>query len=497
MAKKSGAKKTEKKEVNWKKILASVAIGFIVFLFVASIFIGWGAKGRLKTPVDYALKINGEKVHITVFQDTYSYLSSIYADYLSKFPPSQVKKILKDETTRRLVQIYLLKQFAEKQEIVIPDKILKDTLIYRLAYREGVSPYNIPKSVLLRKYDELKNESLAYSVQGDVETAVAFTYPELIYLYQIELYKAKVETAFLDYSKFFRKIVVKSKKKELDEFVATNRSDYAEKVEVILLTAKRKRFAQNVSDSLNSLKTKPTVEDVKKFVEKHIKMYPNAEPKIKIVVLRRSDTSKLNSKLFREAVSLEEGKTSKAIYFKRKYYVVSVVRHQKFDELAPETRDKIVSDFIDKNKDELLAEFLPSMNSVMEVVVDEVKKGRPMRVSAQRNKVDYYNLKPFSLLAVAFKDVRGKEVPFKPSPQFLLKVFTAKSGSVSKPIKLDSGIVVFKLQKKYKASEKFEETAYKLTLYGASLKNNAVKQDWFSFIRKGAVVESRVDEFYK
>jgi len=224
-----------------QSIIIKVVFGIIVLSFIGTMFLVWGkgSDGTGRSP-GYAAKVNGVKISLEEFQNSYQHLRNMYLQiYGSSLPPDMEKKLgLKKIALDGLIDNALVVKEADKMGIKVTTDEVSNTIAGMTMFqKDGVFNFKLYQQLLnsnrmsVTDFEEgLKKELIIKKARQAIRDKVTVSDEEAL-----NLYKKENDKIDLEYASFAPADVIgeiKPTEAELKDYLQKNQDDFktAEKV---------------------------------------------------------------------------------------------------------------------------------------------------------------------------------------------------------------------------------------------------------------------------
>ncbi len=225
-----------------QSVIIKVVFGVIVLSFIGTMFLVWGkgSDGTGRSP-GYAAKVNGTKISLEEFQNSYQHLRNMYLQvYGSSLPPDMEKKLgLKKIALDGLIDNALVVKEADKMGIKVTTDQVSNTIAGMAMFqKDGVFNFKLYQQLLnsnrmsVTDFEEgLKKELIIKKARQAIRDKVTVSDEEAL-----NLYKKENDKIDLEYASFAPADVIgeiKPSEAELKDYLQKNQDDFktAEKVE--------------------------------------------------------------------------------------------------------------------------------------------------------------------------------------------------------------------------------------------------------------------------
>jgi len=319
-----------------------VTIWISTIAFVGAGFVGWGSYDYGKSSSTVAV-VGEKEIPLKDLQNEYSTLYSQYqrmfGDKFNKEFAQQLK--LEDVALQRVIQKYLLINYADELGLMVTDKeVAKELVTIPSFLKNGKFDKNSYMSVLKQNRltpaefeSQLKQDLLVQKVQKIFNQPLLEN--ELKNISELLLVQDRVSIATIDTSK----IKVKTSIKQLKAFYEKNKENYKSNVGYEISFTKIVTIAG---------KTKKEMK--KDALKKYIKLKKDKIDFENNKVIYTADDF-LSGEIFSKVTTAKEGKTLKPIYDGKDYYIIKLIGIVEPKPLPfKEVKDLVKADYINQQK---------------------------------------------------------------------------------------------------------------------------------------------------
>ncbi|SNB44686.1 peptidylprolyl isomerase [Geobacter sp. DSM 9736] len=190
-----------------QSVIIKVVFGIIVLSFIGTIFLVWGEGGTSVGGASYAAKVNGEKISLEAFQNSYYRLRNIYDQiYGRSLTPEMEKQLgIKKTALDNLIETALVRKEAKRMGI----KVSKDEIAAAVAavpsfQKNGAFDFQLYQQILRSSRmtptqfeDAQKEELLVKKAREQVKNQVKVTDEEAL-----QAFKKQNDTVELQFISF-------------------------------------------------------------------------------------------------------------------------------------------------------------------------------------------------------------------------------------------------------------------------------------------------------
>ncbi|MEA2049588.1 MAG: SurA N-terminal domain-containing protein [Campylobacterota bacterium] len=323
-----------------------VTIWISTIAFVGAGFVGWGSYDYGKSNSTVAI-VNDKEVPLTDLQNEYS---ALYSQYQQMFGETFNKELadqlkLEDAAFQRVVQKYLLINYANDLGLAVTDKEMAKELVKITAFQvDGKFDKKTYMSVLKQNRrtvaefeDQLKKDLLVSKVQKVFNISLNKT--EIKNLGSILYSEDEVSIMVLDKNK----LSINIDQKNMKEFWSQNKENYKSPTGLKISLSK-----------IETVENKTKKEMRKIALKKYIKLKKD-ELKFSSDKTIYNDGGFLSAEDYKKALDSKDGTVLKPLYIQNNYYVIKKISSIEPTVLAYEdVKSKVKVAFSEKLKNDLI-----------------------------------------------------------------------------------------------------------------------------------------------